>query len=141
MDVWEYFQTRDRELRECSLYRHDDAALYHAERDDQRGKILGLVYFNGYPETVCLAISEDVSVKGSGITRRRYAYYLVIDTNEIGGYERDPSHNPAVHKHCSGRKKHERSPSRVVSFKEAAEEAWRYVSEFAAPIQRPQLVC
>lgn len=141
MDVWEYFQTRDREIRECSLYRHDDVVLYAAEPGDRQGKVFGTVFFNGYPETVYLAISEDVIVRGSGITRPRYAYFLVIDGSEIGGYERDPRHNPALHKHCSGRKEHERSPSHAMSFKDAAEEAWRYVSEFATPIKHAKLAC
>jgi hypothetical protein len=76
---------------------------------------------------------EVVAVRGSGITRLRYAYFLVIDGYEIGGYERHATHKPPVHRHCSGRSPHERSPSKAVSFKEAVREAWQYVSEFATP--------
>lgn len=136
MDVWEYFQTRERELRECSLHPAEYMSLFSEEEgNDQRGKIYGVLYFNGYPPTVYLTVHEEIVVRGSGITRPRYAYFLVIDGREIGGYERHATHKPPVHRHCSGQKNHERSPSRAISFKEAAQEAWRYVSEFATPIE------
>ena len=134
MDVWEYFQTRERELQECSLHIAEDASFFSAEPGDQRGKIYGVLYFNGYPPTVYLQVHEEIVVKGSGITRPRYAYFLVIDGKEIGGYERHATHKPPVHRHCSGLKDHESSPSRAISFKEAAREAWQYVGEFATPI-------
>jgi hypothetical protein len=133
VDVWEYFQTREREISECSLNIPDGGLAFAAERDDQRGLIYGPVLFNGYPSTVCLIVYERVIVRGSGITRPRYAYYLIIDGREIGGYERHATHQPPVHKHCSAKHLHERSPSRAVSFKDAANEAWHYVAEFAVP--------
>ena len=46
--------------------------------------VYGPVLFNGYPSTVYLLIHEEVVVRGSGITRPRYAYFLVIDGQEIG---------------------------------------------------------
>lgn len=134
MDVWEYFQTREREIKECSLHIPEYVSLFSAEGGDRRGMVYGPVVFNGYPSTVCLFVHEEVVVKGSGITRPRYAYFLVIDGREIGGYERHASHDPPVHRHCSGRKHHERAPARAISFKAAAREAWEYVAEFAKPI-------
>lgn len=134
MSIWKYFADRERELREYSLHIPDDTVLFAAEESERRGKIFGRVLFDGYPSSVYLAIHEDVVAKGTGFTRPRYAYFLVIDDREIGGYERHETHDPAVHKHCSGQKDHEASPWRVMSFKDAAREAWKYVSEFAAPI-------
>jgi hypothetical protein len=134
VDVWEYFQTREREIKECSLHIPEHVSLFSAEEGDQRGMVYGPVLFNGYPGPVFLLIHEEVVVKGSGITRPRYAYFLVIDGRETGGYERHASHDPPVHRHCSGRKHHERAPARAISFKDAAKEAWRYVAEFAKPI-------
>jgi hypothetical protein len=136
MDVWEYFQTREREIAECSM--RIGVGLYpfaaEAGSDDQRGKIFCELAFDGYdPATVYFQMHEEVVVRGSGITRPRYAYFLVIDGEEIGGYERHANHRPPVHRHCSGTRPHERSPSRAISFKDAATEAWRYVSEFAVP--------
>jgi len=137
VDVWEYFQTRERELRECSLHVAEDMSLFSAEEGNaQRGRIYGVLYFNGYPSTVYLTVHEEIVVRGSGITRPRYAYFLVIDGREIGGYERHATHKPPVHRHCSGQKEHESSPSRAISFKDAAQEAWRYVSEFATPVDK-----
>jgi hypothetical protein len=135
VDVWEYFQTRDREIDECSMRVPEDVSPYAEEEDnDQRGMIFCSLAFNGYdPDSVYLSVHEVIAVRGSGITRLRYAYFLIIDGDEIGGYERHASHDPPVHRHCSGRKPHERSPSKAVSFKEAAREAWKYVSEFATP--------
>jgi hypothetical protein len=136
VDVWEYFQTREREIKECSLHVTGSIPLFAAEEgsDDQRGMVYGPVLFNGYPSTVYLSMYEEVVVRGSGITRPRYAYFLIIDGREIGGYERHASHDPPVHRHCSGRKHHERAPARAVSFKDAAREAWKYVAQFATPI-------
>jgi hypothetical protein len=132
--IWKYFQDREREIRECSLHIPEGTDLFAAEEGEQRGKIYGSVLFDGYPPSVYLSIHEDVVVRGSGFTRPRYAYFLVIDGREIGGYERHATHDPAVHKHCSGQRDHEATPSRVVSFKYAVREAWRYVSEFAQPL-------
>jgi hypothetical protein len=138
MDVWEYFQTRDREVENSSLYASGDGPPYAAEADsdDQRGRVFGRFFFNGYPETVYLLVHEEVVVRGSGIHRPRYAYILVIDGQEIGGYERHATHKPPVHRHCSGVKNHERQPSKAISFKDAASEAWRYVSALSAPLPR-----
>ena len=134
MSIWKYFEDRERELRECSLHVPEGIDLFAAEDDEQRGKVYGPVLFNGYPPSVYLAVHEDVVAKGTGFTRPRYAYFLVIDDREIGGFERHATHDPPVHKHCSAQRNHEASPSQVVSFKEAAREAWKYVQEFAQPI-------
>jgi hypothetical protein len=134
LDVWEYFQTRERDIKECSMHIAEYVSLFSAEKGGRRGIIYGPVQFNGYPNDVCLIVYEDVVVKGTGITRPRYAYYLIIDGREIGGYERHANHDPPVHRHCSGRKHHERAPARAISFKDAANEAWKYVAEFAAPV-------
>lgn len=134
MDVWEYFHTREREINECSLYIPEHVPFFSAEEGDRLGMIYGPVLFNGYPETVFLLVHEEVMVRGSGITRPRYAYFLVIEGHEVGGYERHASHDPPVHRHCSGRKHHERAPARAISFKTAANEAWQYVAQFAKPV-------
>src|SRR5277367_1896280 len=102
--------------------------------NDLRGRVFCMLAFHGYNlNTARFQMHEEVVVRASGITRPRYAYFLVIDGMEIGGYERHATHSPPVHRHCSGKVPHERSPSRAVSFKDAAREAWRYVSEFATP--------
>jgi len=135
MDVWEYFQTREREIAECSMSIFPGIHPFAAEEaSDLRGRIFCMLSFHGYaPEDVYFQMHEEVIVRASGVTRPRYAYFLVIGSDEIGGYERHATHSPPVHRHCSGRKQHESAPSRAISFKDAAAEAWRYVSEFAKP--------
>lgn len=135
MDIWEYFQTREREIKECSMRIGEGLNPFAEEEgDDQRGRIFCTLSFDGFdPEHVYLQMHEVVMVRGTGVTRTRYAYFLVIDGEEVGGYERHATHKPPVHRHCSGTKPHERSPSKAVSFKDAIAEAWRYVAEFAVP--------
>jgi hypothetical protein len=41
VDVWEYFQTRERELSECSLHVAEHVSLFSAELGDRRGMIYG----------------------------------------------------------------------------------------------------
>lgn len=91
----------------------------------RRGRVLGLVWLR---EDAYVQIHEAVKVKGSGVTREKYAYFLVVDGREVGGYERDPTHDPAEHRDCSSGVPHERQPAEAVSFKQAMEEAWDYLS-------------
>jgi hypothetical protein len=126
LDVYGYFDDRQREARELS-----GALRYfsYAEEEGsgaQRGRLLGRIDLS---DRAYVQFHEVVRVEGSGITREKYAYFLVVDEEEIGGYERDPTHDPAVHKHCSAREKHERFESEPVSFKDAVAHAWRYVSD------------
>lgn len=121
MDVWEYFETKRREIieRSSSL---DDGFLFVAEADsdDQRGRVWGRAILN---DRAFLNISETVVVEGSGIHREDYAYYLIVDGGEVWGYERDPSHEPAVHQHVGA--DHARKDAEPVSLVWALEEAWR----------------
>ena len=43
-------------------------------------------------------LHEVVVVEGENVHREKYAYYLVVDDEEIGGYERDPLHDPPEHR-------------------------------------------
>jgi hypothetical protein len=133
--IWKYFEDREREIRSCSMHvGEDDDSLFWAEEDERRGRIYGRILFDGYPESVYMLIHEDVVERETGgFTRPRYAYFLVIDGHEIGGYERHDTHRPPVHKHCSGNRRHERSPCSVMSFRAAVTDAWKYVAEFATP--------
>jgi hypothetical protein len=53
----------------------------------------------------------------------RYSYYLVIDGAEVWGYERDPGHNPPLHRHEG--MSHSRHACRRVTFVETANLAWQ----------------
>jgi hypothetical protein len=91
----------------------------------QRGRLLGRLYLR---EDAFIQIHELVRVQGSGIHREKYAYYLFVDGQEVGGYERDPTHDPALHRHCSRHRPHAREPAERVTFKEAVGLAWKHLS-------------
>ena len=129
MDVWHYFLERERECDELGL---DYRELKPASdgRDDQSGLVVGRLSFGS---RAYVDVFESVEVRGTGIHRRKYAYYLVIDNHEIGAYERDPTHDPAVHRHCSTERHHERfDDDQPISFKEAMLEAWEWVHKLTA---------
>lgn len=124
MDVWEYFGQRERDFDDMSLDGRN--VQFFAENDsrDQRGHMLGHVYFDG---SAYLDIHERIEVKagGNGIRRTDYAYFLIIDGLEVWGEERDPTHNPPVHRHIDG---HEREDATPISFRAVCEKAWRSIS-------------
>ena len=125
MDVYEYFGQKEREAAECSLSPERDFREMVAEEsgsNGKRGQVLGNFFLT---ERAFLAVHEVVVVLNNHTTREEYAYYLIIDGEEIWGYERDPTHDPAVHWHYQGGTAQE---SERVSFKEAAGRAWEEVT-------------
>jgi hypothetical protein len=132
VDVWAYLEDRRRECRELSVTDNDEHPLTIADEagsKGQRGRLMGRVSLS---ERAVVSVHESVVVRGEGIHREKYAYFLSIDGREIGGYERDPSHAPPEHQHCSTRAPHERSTATSISFKDAIEEAWEHVSRLGA---------
>ncbi|HEX5174598.1 MAG TPA: hypothetical protein VFV91_10705 [Gaiellaceae bacterium] len=125
MDIWEYFTQREQQVRELSLYPTGDfwgGCAAEAGSNDLRGRIFDAYHLMG---GVFLHVHEVVVVEGNHVHREEYGYFLVIDGEEIWGEERDPTHDPAVHRHSTG---HVREDSEPISFKEAAERAWDEVS-------------
>jgi hypothetical protein len=131
VDVWAYVEERRRECREVSVAEDPREPLVMAAEagtDGQRGRLLGHVHL---ADDAYVQIHETVVVEGDNIHREKYAYFLSIAGKEIGGYERDPTHDPSEHRHCSARAHHERLPAGPISFKDAITEAWEYVSRGA----------
>jgi hypothetical protein len=124
VDIFIYGQERRRECEEMSLFGMDIRAAAE-DGDDQRGRLLGAAYLD---ETAYIEVHEIVVIQGENVRREKYAYYLVAEDEEIGGYERDPYHDPAEHYHCG---EHEPGgiPHPTVSFKEAVRKAWDWRSE------------
>jgi hypothetical protein len=54
------------------------------------------------------------------------ANFLIMDGAEYWGYERDPTHDPPVHRHTYGHE--ERIEAGPVSFKSVCDLAWQEVS-------------
>jgi hypothetical protein len=85
MDVWEYFQTREREIDKLSMSIFPGIHPFADEEgNDQRGRIFCMLSFHGYdPNRVYLQLHEEVVVRGSGVTRPRYA--RVCDSRRCWG--------------------------------------------------------
>ncbi|MGD0453135.1 MAG: hypothetical protein ABSB69_06020 [Solirubrobacteraceae bacterium] len=66
MDVWEYFQTREREIDELSMSIFPGIHPFGEEEgNDQRGRIFCLLSFHGYdPNEVFFQLHEEVVVRG-----------------------------------------------------------------------------
>jgi hypothetical protein len=124
VDVASYGEERRRECRELSL---DDSGIVVAEEegDPRRGRLLGVVHMNDF---AFIKVHEIVVIEGEHIHREKYAYYLVVDGNEIGGYERDATHAHAEHRHCSIHGHGPGVPCGPISFKDAVREAWEWLS-------------
>jgi hypothetical protein len=129
VDVYTYFEQRVRECAKLSVTIQGDLSEMFAGLEGsnaRRGRVFGQVIFS---ERVFLAVNELVEVQGNHVHREEYAYFLVIDGEEVWGEERDPTHDPAVHSHYGSA--HERVPSHAVSFKEVVERVWEEITQRA----------
>jgi hypothetical protein len=121
VDVWTYFAQREKEIDDLSLiprgHFHEMCGA-DAGTNGQRGRIVGILDLN---ERAYIQIHEVIVVNGNSIHREEYGYFFIVDDDEVWGFERDPSHDPAVHAH--GRD-HERLTSGTIAFKAAVERAW-----------------
>lgn len=129
MDVWTYFQQKEREFKELSLALERPSGKMFAEEqgsNGKRGRIFGNLVMT---DRAYLRVHEVVVVENDHVHRLEYGYFLVIDDAEVWGYERDPSHDPAVHQHVAD---HERETADSISFKATVDRAWDEVTARAA---------
>jgi hypothetical protein len=126
VDIWTYFSQREKEFEEFSLAPDPPDAMFAEEHgsNGRRGKVFGHAHLS---DNAYLEIHEEVViVDESHVHREEYGYFLIIDGVEMWGYERDPSHDPPVHRHTYGHS--ERIDADPISFKDAVELAWQEVS-------------
>jgi len=69
---------------------------------------------------------ETVEVRGSGVRRTAYSYYLIVDGAEEWGFDRDEIHDPPEHGHVGA--EHARVDAGRIEFHEVVEKAWEIVS-------------
>jgi hypothetical protein len=77
VDVWTYFQQRERECEELSLVPFGnfwDMIAAEERSDDKRGKMLGAFALT---DEIHLHVSETIVVQDDHVHREEYAYYLV----------------------------------------------------------------
>lgn len=130
MDVWDYFHQKESEFDRNSMT--PDRPMFQAAADasGRRGRVFGNLMFP-HPEAAFVRVHEIVVVRANRyIHREKYSYFLVVDDEEIGGYERDPTHRPPVHLHCGA--SHVRAAAGPISLKKALDAAWREISRRAA---------
>jgi len=123
VDVWTYFAQREREFEEMSVDGRDVVFAEEIGSGSRIGRMVGHVYFT---DGVYLDLSERVEIEGNHVRRTDYAYFLVVDGIEYWGYERDPTHDPPVHRHTLAHE--ERLEADPISFKRACELAWDEVT-------------
>lgn len=129
MNVWDYFHQRERELAELSLAPEPDFWHGVAEEEGSDGQHGKMLLTATLAENAYLGISETVEVVDDHVHRIDYAYFLVIDGEEVWGEERDPTHDPPVHGHYGP--DHARVASEGISFRAAAERAWEEITRRA----------
>ena len=114
LDVWVYFEQKEKEYAELSLEpdRHmEQMFAAEAGSGDQQGRIFGNLFLEN---DAFLAVHEVVVVDGNHVHRLEYSYFLVMDGREVWGYERDPTHDPPVHRHTGP--DHVREGAEAISF-------------------------
>jgi hypothetical protein len=121
-DVWEYFEQKQTEYTKLGLRLEGEFRALEGS-NDQRGMILGVLHLS---ERARVHVHEIVLADPHRIRRLRYSYFLVVDGHgEILGYERDPTHEPAEHRHLSD---HTNEAWPRVTFREAIEDFWNVLS-------------
>jgi hypothetical protein len=132
VDVWTYFEQRERECASLSLVAdgpYADTVAEEAGSDGMRGRVFGRFWLTDEPPAF-LAVSEVVVVTtAETVHREEYAYFLVINGEEVAGWERDLSHDPPVHRHIGP--SHVREEAGPIPFRGAVELAWEEVTRRA----------
>jgi hypothetical protein len=130
VDVWTYFEQRERECESLSLVPDGHYAETVSEEvgsDGMRGRVFGRFWMMDDPPAY-LAVSEVVVVtENDVIHREEYGYFLVIDGEEVRGWERDLSHDPAVHRH-TGPGHDREDTAEPIAFRDAVEIAWEEIT-------------
>lgn len=127
MDVWEYFEQRERECLRLSLVADPDLPNAYNELEGscgKRGRIFARLLLT---DRAFMNVMERVVVtEDDAIHREEYAYYLVVDEEEVFARDRDLDHDPPEHGHGPD---HERVEDPSISFKAFAEKCWEIVSD------------
>jgi hypothetical protein len=123
-----HFERRRAEFRRYSSDAlSDDAidAMFRLAPDERAGLIIGRLPLDS---EASIQIFERVVLdrRGQAVVER-YSYFLILDgKGELRGYELDPSHDPASHRHDE---QHRRSPSPQITLRAAMEDFWALLTE------------
>jgi hypothetical protein len=128
--------TEHLDRRRDELYRYASGALTHGEvermlglaADGAGGIVDGAIPFD---DSAIMHINEFVEIGPDGRVKiRRYSYYLVVDDNEVCGYDLNPLEDPASHYHVGPHSNVEACEQ--VTMRAAYEEFWDRYNEVRA---------
>jgi hypothetical protein len=130
--IAEHFDRRREEFRRYSsgvLTDSDlDAMYFRLSPDGRAGIISARIPLRAGAD---VHVFERVVVNDKGdVAIVRYSYFLVVEREEIRGYELDPTHDPAVHRHVEG---HRREPCERMTLRSAVEDFWTILAERPKP--------
>lgn len=126
--IRDHFEQRRAEFRRYSsgALRDDEIeAMFRLAPDEQAGLILGRIPLD---TEAAVQVFERVvlGAQGSAVIER-YSYFLVVaGKGDLRGYELDPTHDPASHRHDET---HRRSPCEQITLKSAVEDFWGVLAE------------
>lgn len=99
--------------------------MFRLAPDEQAGLILGRIPLDA--EAAVQVFERIVRDAQGGAVIERYSYFLVVaGKGELRGYELDPTHDPASHRHDET---HRRSPCKQITLKDAAEDFWAVLAD------------
>lgn len=126
--IRDHFEQRRAEFRRYSsgALRDDEIeAMCKLAPDGQAGLILGRIPLD--TEAAVQVFERVVLDVRGGAVIERYSYFLVVTgKGELRGYELDPTHDPASHRHDET---HRRSPCEQITLKGAVEDFWGILAE------------
>lgn len=126
--IRDHFEQRRAEFRRYSsgALRDDEIeAMFRLAPDGQAGLILGRIPLDA--EAAVQVFERVVLDVQGGAVIERYSYFLVVaGKGELRGFELDPTHDPASHRHDET---HRRSPCEQITLKEAVEDFWGVLAE------------
>lgn len=136
MDIWEYFIQKEAELDGSGgVPDRPPERVFRAEEGSDRAGIVhtNLILYREEELDVYMRIFERVEVRGNSVHRLAYAYNVIVNGAFFHGWERDPTHVPAVHEH-GPEPDRERWPADPMPLKRVFDFAWDEISRrLAAP--------
>lgn len=126
--IRDHFERRRAEFRRYSSEALSDEAIdpmFRLAPDERAGLIIGRLPLD--PEASVQIFERIVLDRRGRPVVERYSYFLVLaGRGERRGYELDPSHDPASHRHDEH---HQRSLSPQITLRTAIEDFWTLLTE------------
>jgi hypothetical protein len=134
LTVGEYFDHVRRLVAANSLVFEPGFEMVELRGSNGRdGRIRGRL---GFTERTFLQVMERIQIRDGAPVRLEYAYYLILDGQEIWAHDNDPSKPMPLHQHD---RDHNRLPDHERTLQEVIAKAWETASDedfWAGPKQQ-----